>query len=66
MKDIDYDEAQIVGKNMMQYGGSFVRALGAALLRADPDNARRIREAFPEYWKQQYLHIGKNTGDRDG
>jgi len=43
---IDYDIAQ----NMIRYGGSFVRALGEAVLHADPDNLRRLREAFPEYW----------------
>ena len=65
MKDADYAETAVVAANMMQYGGSFVRALGAALLHADSDNMRRIRQAFPEYW-EKYLHIGENRGDRDG
>ena len=44
----DYDIVQ----NMIKYGGSFVRALGEAALHADPDNLRRLREAFPEYWEK--------------
>jgi hypothetical protein len=36
--------------SMIRHGGSFVRALGLACLRADDDNLRRVREAFPELW----------------
>lgn len=35
---------------MQEYGGSFVRALGAAALAADPANLKKIRDAFPDYW----------------
>lgn len=35
---------------MQEYGGSFVRALGAAALAADPVNLKKIRDAFPDYW----------------
>ena len=31
-----------------QYGGSFYQALGNAGLAADPNNKRRILDAFPE------------------
>jgi len=37
---------------MIAHGGSFVRALGLAALRADSDNLERIKTAFPEYWKK--------------
>ena len=37
---------------MMREGGGFVRRLGAAYRYADPDNRRKIREAFPEYWRR--------------
>jgi len=47
-KVIDYDIAQ----QMIRYGGSFVGALGEAVIRADSDNLRRLREAFPEYWEE--------------
>ena len=35
---------------MVEYGGSFVRKLGAAALVADPTNLKKLRDAFPEYW----------------
>lgn len=37
---------------MIRYGGGFVSRLGEAWLRADDDNDRRLREAFPHYWEQ--------------
>lgn len=40
-----------VANAMIKYGGSFIEALGRALLIADNDNAQRIKEAFPEYWE---------------
>lgn len=33
---------------MKRLGGSFAKAMGEALLRADVENTRRIVEAFPE------------------
>jgi len=35
---------------MAKFGGSFMKALAAAAFRADPENLRRIKEAWPEYW----------------
>lgn len=40
-----------VANAMIKYGGSFIEALGRALLLADNDNAQRIKEAFPDYWE---------------
>lgn len=37
---------------MMEYGGSFVRKLGAAALVADPDNLAKIKQTWPDYWSQ--------------
>lgn len=37
---------------MKRYGGSFVKALAEAALHADPDNLKRIKTAFPEYWER--------------
>lgn len=37
---------------MQEYGGSFVRALGAAALAADPSNMKKLRDAFPDYWAE--------------
>lgn len=35
---------------MIQFGGSFVRALAQACRLADTENLARIKAAFPEYW----------------
>jgi len=37
---------------MKRKGGSFVKAIGTALTAADPINATKLLEAFPEYFKQ--------------
>ena len=50
-------EQGLVGETMIRYGGSFVKSLGGALLCADAYNAKRIYEAFPEYW-DEYRIIG--------
>ncbi len=52
-------EKYFVAKGMCEYGGSFVNYLGNALHHADPNNVKRIKKAFPEYWKK-YLKIGQN------
>lgn len=38
--------------SMATYGGSFVKCLAEAARRADPENLRRIKETWPEYWSQ--------------
>lgn len=43
--------------NMRRYGGSFVRALAEALAVADPENASRIREAFPGLIARYGAHV---------
>lgn len=37
---------------MQSMGGGFVAALAIAWMKADEDNDRRLRAAFPHYWKQ--------------
>lgn len=37
---------------MQEYGGSFVRALGYAALQADPDNLRKVKDTWPDYWSK--------------
>ena len=56
---IEHDELLKVSNNMFNYGGSFVRALGEALAKADAINQQKIKDAFPEYW-EQYLNWGKS------
>ena len=46
MKDFD------VARTMIEYGGSFVRKLGAAALVADSDNLAKIKATWPDYWAQ--------------
>ena len=55
-------ERYTVATNMVRYGGSFVVALGKALILSDEENERRIKEAFPEYWGK-YSKIPLVKGD---
>lgn len=42
----------------MQFrGGSFVQALSQCFILADPDNFKKLKETFNEYWKE-YSDIG--------
>ena len=47
---------------MMEYGGSFVRKLGAAALVADQQNLNRIKATWPEYW-EQYARMAKQLSE---
>lgn len=51
-----------VARTMQEYGGSFVRALGAAALAADPVNLKKLRDAFPDYWAQ-YLRMAQQISE---
>lgn len=35
---------------MNQHGGAFVQALAIAAFKADPDNLKRIKDAFSDLW----------------
>jgi hypothetical protein len=37
---------------MAKMGGSFVKALAECFRCADAVNFKRLRDAFPEYWRQ--------------
>ena len=37
---------------MWTYGGSFASAIATAARCADHDNLQRLKDAFPELWKQ--------------
>ena len=52
MNDKDLIERLIVQENMIRHGGSFVKNLGYALSRADPDNTKIIKKSFQEYWNK--------------
>ena len=49
---------------MERYGGSFIQALAVLSHRADEDNLRRIKAAWPEYW-QQYSEMAELSRKRD-
>ena len=49
-------------ETMMEYGGSFVRKLGAAALVADEQNLHRIKSTWPEYW-EQYMKMAKQLSE---
>lgn len=51
-KDSELLSDSTVIKAMRQWGGGFVSALAEAATRADSDNLRRIKEAWPEYWQK--------------
>lgn len=41
-----------VARTMQEYGGSFIRALGTAVLQADPENLRKVKDTWPDYWSK--------------
>lgn len=41
---------------MIRYGGGFVKALGEAAVRADPQNLARLKSTFADYW-QEYADL---------
>ena len=49
-------------ETMMEYGGSFVRKLGAAALVADQDNLAKIKSTWPDYWSQ-YDRMAKQLSE---
>jgi hypothetical protein len=51
-----------VARTMQEYGGSFVRALGAAALAADPSNLKKLRDAFPDYWAN-YMKMAQQLSE---
>ena len=57
-----YEEQHRVGSAMVSHGGSFVEALGRALLLADTTNRERIKAAFPEYW-ETYTKIADHLSE---
>lgn len=47
-----HDERIRVAEAMRSRGGSFVQALGNALMCADSANVEKIRQAWPELWRE--------------
>jgi hypothetical protein len=55
------NDRQIIN-TMMEYGGSFVRKLGAAALVADTENLAKIKQTWPDYWAQ-YSRMAKQLSE---
>jgi len=64
MSEIDEKEKLEVAETMMKYGGSFVKALGRALLLADNNNTKKIKKCFKEYW-EKYWKIYKESEKKE-
>ncbi len=50
---------------MKKYGGDFVDALAEAGFRADSENLRRIKEAWPDVWKD-YAALARKAKQEKG
>jgi len=55
---VNYIEQNKVVRAMIRWSGGFVSTLGLALMKADPNNAQKIKDAFPEYCTE-YLKRSK-------
>jgi hypothetical protein len=49
---------------MQKYGGSFIKALAACYIAADPDNRRRILEGWPHEWMRYTTMAADNEKAR--
>jgi hypothetical protein len=43
---------------MQKYGGSFIKALAACYIAADPENRGKIQDTWVLEW-DKYLHMGE-------
>ena len=60
MEEGFHAEKLLVANAMTKYGGGFVKSLGEALFHADTHNTIKIKNAWPEYWKQYAEMSGYN------
>jgi hypothetical protein len=51
---INQDDAFKAAQNMERMGGGFEKAIAVAFFRADGDNSRRLREAFPHIFEKNF------------
>ena len=53
-----------VAEQMMRLGGSFVKALGSALSKADNENAEKIQSTWPDIYEQyRQMAVSKQAND---
>lgn len=55
---MDSDTKYWMIQAMQMHGGSFIKSLAMAWLRADPFNAQKLENTFPEYVKE-YTELGQ-------
>jgi len=58
------EEKYFVSLGMRERGGSFVKSIGEALLHADVNNVQKIKNTWPEYWKE-FLEYGQKIHKED-
>ena len=61
--EVNSDEKLDIANAMIDFGGSFVKALGYALIRADSINTYKIKITFDEYWLQ-YKEMAKKSHEK--
>lgn len=61
----EYDKVMATAEAMQKTGGSFVAALGVALMKADTANRAKIQAAFPEYIERYRTVAEMNDWYRD-
>ena len=47
---------------MRLYGGSFVTALAECIMRADPNNLKKLQDNFQEYLEKYHIDNWKDKG----
>lgn len=50
------DQHLKIAENIKNYGGSFIKCIGEALIKADEQNAKKLEEAFAEEF-ERYLNF---------
>lgn len=59
---MDRDTQYWMIQAMQSYGGSFIKSLSMAWLRADQINTAKLEQAFPEY-VEKYTKLGLEMRD---
>lgn len=60
LKTYTRDDILTIAENMVTYGGSFIRAIGESLYRADAENIKKLQATFPEEF-ETYLNIPRSN-----
>jgi hypothetical protein len=58
MSEKDYKTVEA----MARFGGSFVKELAVLASRADPENLKKIKDTWPEYWSRYEKMAEESNG----